>query len=63
MRDTKYDAKNTCVRHCNCGHSVDYVKRPDYILCTWCGRRIYKNDKLEFMYEIRRRLKCQCGNI
>ena len=40
---------------CECGHSM-FFKR-DYHICTWCGRKVYKDDKTKFKYELIRLLK------
>lgn len=52
----KWNQRLMCVRKCECSHSVDYLSNRDYIVCTWCGRRIYKNDKIKFRYELLRRI-------
>lgn len=40
---------------CKCGHSL-FFKR-DYMICTWCGNIVFKNDKAKFKYELNKRLK------
>lgn len=40
---------------CKCGHSM-FFKR-DYHICTWCGKRVYKDDKTKFKYELNKLLK------
>lgn len=40
---------------CECGHSM-FFKR-DYHICTWCGKRVYKDDKTKFKYELNKLLK------
>lgn len=49
----KFIAENSI--KCECGHSM-FFKR-DYHLCTWCGRKVYKDAKTEFKYELLKSLK------
>ena len=35
----------------NCGHSI--VPMKERIICTHCGRWVYKNDKAEFEYKLK----------
>lgn len=42
---------------CKCGHSVFIPKNKFYKLCNWCGKPVFKNEKDEFKYNIRKRLK------
>lgn len=39
---------------CKCGHSVLVEKRRK--LCSWCGRFVYKNKKIEFEEKLKRAL-------
>lgn len=58
FRDTKYKQKTLRTRKCEkCGHSVDFRSGFRYILCSWCGARIYKNDRTKFKVELKERLK------
>jgi len=40
---------------CECGHSMFFVK--DYHICSWCGRKVYKDDKTKFKYELIKKIK------
>ena len=33
---------------CKCGHVMVFVTNREKIICTHCGRYIYRNKKLEF---------------
>ena len=33
---------------CECGHTMVFVTNREKIICTHCGRYVYKNKKLEF---------------
>lgn len=35
---------------CKCGHSMFFER--DYHYCTWCGRKVYKDDRTKFKYEL-----------
>ena len=40
----------------NCGHTA-YNFKEDRIICSYCGKWIYKNDKIEFRYRMKEGLK------
>lgn len=62
FRDTIYKQKTLRTRKCEkCGHSIDFASGLQYVLCTWCGAKIYKNDKTKFKVEIEKRLKQKSG--
>lgn len=46
-------------RYCKCGHSIVFPKslKRDKVICTHCGRYIFKNDLLEFEYRIKEKSK------
>jgi len=33
---------------CPCGHSVIISHQKSFVICTWCGNKVYKDDKEEF---------------
>ena len=35
---------------CECGHSMFFQR--DSAICSWCGRRVFKDDKAKFKYEM-----------
>ena len=37
---------------CPCGHSVIIAHPKTSVICTWCGYRVYKNDKEKFKDEL-----------
>ena len=39
---------------CICGHSVKVLK--DRAVCSWCGRYVYKNKKIEFEERLKMKL-------
>ena len=53
--DKKRDFITNNTVKCECGHSM-FFKR-DYHYCTWCGRKVYKDDKTKFKYELIKLLK------
>ena len=43
---------------CKCGHKVTIFKEKKK-LCTWCGRYVYKDKKMEFKDRLKERgVKC-----
>ena len=38
---------------CQCGHRVFMSKINDRVLCDWCGRYVYLDEKTEFKYKIK----------
>lgn len=40
---------------CECGHSMFLIR--DSVICSWCGRKVYKDDRTKFRYELTKRLK------
>lgn len=56
--DIRYRRRSMQVRKCEkCGHSIDFRSGLKYIICSWCGARIYKNDRTKFKVELEERLK------
>lgn len=41
----------------NCGHGMAIPPQLDKIICDWCGRYIFKDDKTEFKYRLLEKLK------
>jgi len=43
-------------KRCRCGHTqlVPKLKEREYILCSWCGGRLYFNDKKQKEYDRKR---------
>ena len=38
---------------CSCGHSVIMPIRKDKIICRWCGKYVFKNKRVEFIYRVK----------
>lgn len=41
----------SCVKCEKCGHSIQ-MGRQDKVLCEWCGKYVFKDKKIEFMYRM-----------
>lgn len=41
---------------CKCGHT-NFLGSRDKIICSWCGKYIFKNKKTEFFYRIGEKIK------
>ena len=54
--DTKRleDIKKNTIK-CSCGHSM--LMNKGKVLCTWCGKYVYKDKKLEFQDKLKASLK------
>lgn len=56
----RYDKKhseyiNQITRYCKCGHSVQFRNLIPYVICSHCGRLIFRNKKCEYDFKIKRR--------
>lgn len=40
---------------CECGHSISFLGRNKYTICSWCGRKIYKNSLEEFKDKLKKK--------
>lgn len=52
--DQKLDnALATLKRKCKCGHTkiIPYSKRYEYVICNWCGSRIYRDIEKQKKYD------------
>ncbi len=36
---------------CKCGHSVVIPPKQIFIICDWCNKIVFKNEKDEFIYK------------
>ena len=41
---------------CNCGHT-NFLGSRDKIICSWCGKYVFKNEKIKFLHRIGELLK------
>lgn len=41
---------------CKCGHVVIIIKR-SWVMCSWCGRKIYRSKKDEFKDKLKKEIK------
>lgn len=58
FKDINYKRRVLQVRKCeHCGHSVDFRSGLLYYICNYCGKRIYRNNKIKFKIELQERLK------
>ena len=47
-------ATNNTVK-CKCGHSIAFISRSNSIICSWCGRLVYKSQKEKLKEELMKR--------
>lgn len=58
FKDMAYKTRELKRRKCeHCGHSIDFVSGTLYLICSYCGRRVYRDDKTKFKIELKERLK------
>lgn len=41
---------------CTCGHSITLLYPEDKIICSYCGKYVFKNKKEEFKYRLKEML-------
>lgn len=46
------ESQNDFKVRCKCGHRVLIVTK-DRMICSWCGKYVYKTPKLEFEYKLK----------
>ena len=37
---------------CKCGHSIVFAKSTKKVICSWCGKYVYRDPKEEFKERI-----------
>ena len=42
---------------CKCGHSVPIKPNEKKVLCHWCNKWVFKNEKDEFKYRLKEKMK------
>lgn len=57
----KQEELSKCRYKCQCGHSVIIPYNVDTIICTWCRRRVSKDDKRFFRDKMRQMLNKKEG--
>lgn len=54
-----FDEKQKAKRKCkHCGHT-QLLETQDKSICSWCKHWIYKDDRVEFMYKLKKVRKCK----
>lgn len=38
---------------CKCGHTLHITKQRDFKICNFCGRKVYRDSKCEFMDKLK----------
>lgn len=49
-KDEKYETLKKLAKVCKCGHSITIWNKKGYIVCDWCGRLVFANEKIEKEY-------------
>lgn len=44
---------------CRCGHSMAFPYDKEKMVCSWCGRYVYKSKKIEFEETLKSKIKLQ----
>ena len=42
---------------CKCSNRVVVPNKKIYSICDWCGRRVFRNEKEEFIYTLKEKMK------
>lgn len=42
---------------CKCGHSVVIPPKKSFKICNWCWHLVFKNEKEEFIYTLKEKMK------
>lgn len=46
----RFDAYQSNIKKCGCGHSVFLPVYEPVKICSFCGKLVFKNEKAKFMY-------------
>ncbi len=46
------EAYSRNAKKCECGHTMAISANTQYVICTWCGRKIFRNKQEEFKYKL-----------
>lgn len=57
LEKKKDNAYTKIRRYCKCGHTVYVPKQFKKILCAYCGRYVYYDEKEEFKDKLQRKLR------
>ena len=52
LEDTRADVKVKC----KCGHVMIVPPRKDKVVCTWCGKYVFKSKEDEFKFRLLNKL-------
>ena len=55
MKNKEYNANLVPVK-CKCGHTINFLKNTK-VICTWCGRVVYADEKTRFKEIIKKTIK------
>ena len=59
---TKYvDEVQNFMYKCKCSHTVMIAKAKKYVICSHCGRRVYRNKEEEFKNRLEEKLYGRYG--
>ena len=53
----KDNAYTEIKRYCKCGHAVYVIKQFKKVVCGYCGRYVYYDEKEEFKDKLQRKIK------
>lgn len=54
--DKQMDEEQKFTFTCDCGHRVLILNK--FVICNWCGRKVYRDKRDKFKDILGRRLKC-----
>lgn len=50
--DKFFTERSKFKRKCKCGHTIPMSPNVKKLLCNWCGRYVFRDDKDEFLYRL-----------
>lgn len=57
----RFDAYQSNIKKCKCGHSVFLPIYDPVKICSFCGKLIYKNDREKFKYYLGKKKALKLG--
>ena len=52
-----FESMNECSYKCPCGKTVMMTSKMDKVVCSACGKYVFKNKKDEFLYRAKEKMK------
>lgn len=50
--DKFFTERSKYKKECSCGHSVSISPHTQKVVCHWCGKYVFRDNKAEFLYRL-----------